>query len=119
MRHLTDASDADVIAACVHSGYDPDKGGMTPAPFMAVARQLGVKLSDPCVPIEPMRLGELVDMSKGLTLVVGVADHVLVVKDGKALDAGAETPMSAMVDVAMMVERQPAGSLPNLLPRAA
>jgi hypothetical protein len=38
------------------------------------------------------------------TFVVGVRDHVLVVKNGKALDAGAETPMWAMVDVVMMAE---------------
>ena len=104
LRQLTDARDDDVIAACIHSGYDPDAGGMSPRMFMAAARELGVKLSAPRVPREPMSLGEFVAMAKGATFVVGVGgDHVLVVRDGKALDAGAETPMSEMVTIAMMV----------------
>ena len=104
MRQLTDASDDDIVSACINYGYDPYKGGMTPAVFMAAARQLGVKLSSMHEPKEPMCLGEIVKMSKDATFVVGVRDHVLVVKNGKALDAGAETPMWAMVDVVMMAE---------------
>ncbi|HLO23792.1 MAG TPA: hypothetical protein VK193_10270, partial [Methyloceanibacter sp.] len=66
------------------------------------AKQLGIKLSAPREPVEPMSLGEFVSMAKGATFVVGVRDHVLVVKDGKVLDDGAKTPMGAMVDIAMM-----------------
>lgn len=105
LRQLTDAPDNDIMSACIHNGYDPERGGMLPLGFRDAALQLGVCLSTYAEPREPMCLGELAEMSarNHITFVAGVRDHVLVVKNGDVLDA-VKTPRWEMVDMVAVAD---------------
>lgn len=100
LRQLCDAPDNDVLSAAILNGYDPVEGGMTPLGFRAAAQQLGIRLGRYGTPRKPMCVAQFVELSKhhAATFVIGVGDHVFVIRKGQVIDP-INTPPWELVDV--------------------
>lgn len=89
LRQLTDAPDHAVLSACILHGYDPVAGGITPTQFYDAAQTLGIKLSKELLkPCSPISVADVAALTKedGDTVVVGLKNHVFVIRDGEVLD---------------------------------
>lgn len=94
LLQLTDKSENDVLQACIIAGYKPEEGGMEPNQFAEAARILGIEMGH-CYstkPNSPLTVGHLALGCPEGTFVVGVKDHVFVVKDGRPIDSGCTLP---------------------------